>query len=890
MHCLAYPADLTHWFGGEAMSLFDRAKNVLNLMAAEGFGRRPIVFVCHSLGGLVVKQLLRQAADGADPDWQAIGKQTRAVVFVATPHAGADLARIAERLGMVTQTTPVMADLTAHAPALRGLNEWFRGYVRRSGLRVLSYYETRTSGAKRVGRLGRVVSAGVKVVEEADADPGVGMTPIPLDADHLGTCKPHRRDRPLCKDVLRLMREVVAEANSVPEAVATATPIATVAVGAQRLPADLPDFQGREDQIKHLKAILTADGGAAVTAVAGMGGVGKSALALHVAHQLADISPDGRIFVDMGGMSAQPLTPLAAMTRVIQALQPTAQVPPELDLAQSLYRSCLDGKRVLLLLDNAENTAQVAPLVEWRTPTTLLIVTARQTITAPGLKGLRLDVMDPHEARHLLRAVLAGWQASDNELDTLASRCGRLPLALRVAGTFLTVYRDWTIGGYLVVLADERQRLSLLKIEGDARLDVQAVLSLSARKLAEDNPMLAQRWRMLVVFPQSFDHAAAAAVWEAPEANTRRGLSEMVRRSMALYDEADGRYRLHDLMRDVARLPLAGQEKAVVERRLEAAAARHARHYCKVLVAAGDLYLTGGETLLAGLALYDLEQRNIAAGQAWAADRIQTSDDGARLAAAYADVGVHVLSLRLHRRVHIGWLEAQLTACRKLGDRRGEANALGNLGLVYADLGKPRRAIEYHEQDLLIAREIDDRRGEGGALGNLGLVYVDLGEPRRAIEYYEQGARNRARDRRPAGRGRRAGQSGPAYADLGEPRRAIEYHEQALAIAREIGDRRNEGTALGNLGNAYAALGDARRAIEYHEQDLLIAREIGDRQREGAALGNLGIAYKTLGDPRRAIEYYEQHVTIARVCNDNLHDRQATMTMAGLGRQVRRKL
>ena len=189
-----------------------------------------------------------------------------------------------------------------------------------------------------------------------------------------------------------------------------------------QLPADLADFQGREEQIEKLKAVLTGSETAAVTAIGGMGGVGKSALALHVAHQLADAAPDGRIFVDLGGTSAQPLTSVAAMTRVIQALQPTVQVPPELEPTQSLYRSCLEGKRVLLLLDNADNTAQVAPLIEWRAPTAILIVTSRQDYH--GIKPAEPPPRrgwTPGEAREL-RIVLYRRPASDGYLDALAAR------------------------------------------------------------------------------------------------------------------------------------------------------------------------------------------------------------------------------------------------------------------------------------------------------------------------------------------------------------------------------------------------------------------------------------------------------------------------------------
>ena len=152
--------------------------------------------------------------------------------------------------------------------------------------------------------------------------------------------------------------------------------------------------------------------------------------------------------------------------------------------------------------------------------------------------------------------------------------------------------------------------------------------------------------------------------------------------------------------------------------------------------------------------------------------------------------------------------------------RRGEGNALGNLGIAYANLGQVERAIGYYEQQLEITREIGDRRGEGIAYANLGI----------------------------------------AYAKLGQVERAIGSFEQALEISREIGDRWGEGDALGNLGIAYADLGQEERAIGHEEQALVIMREIGNRQGEGNAVGNLGNAYAILGQMDRAIGYYEQAV------------------------------
>jgi tetratricopeptide (TPR) repeat protein len=244
----------------------------------------------------------------------------------------------------------------------------------------------------------------------------------------------------------------------------------------------------------------------------------------------------------------------------------------------------------------------------------------------------------------------------------------------------------------------------------------------------------------------------------------------------------------------------------------------------------------------------------------WAAGRRGEENALGNLGLAYADVG--------EARRAIKYYEQALPIARELGDRQSEGNHLNNLGLAYADLGEPRRAIEYYEQALAVAREMGDRQGEGNGLGNLGLAYADLGDARQAIEHYEEALAisQEIGDRR--NEGNHLSYLGAAYYAVGEAWRAIEYFEEALAIDREIGDRQGEGADLGNLGNAYIVLGEARRAIDYHEQALAIAREIGDRRNEAMLLGNLGNAYRSLRALRRAVKYYEDALAITREIGD----------------------
>ena len=220
-------------------------------------------------------------------------------------------------------------------------------------------------------------------------------------------------------------------------------------------------------------------------------------------------------------------------------------------------------------------------------------------------------------------------------------------------------------------------------------------------------------------------------------------------------------------------------------------------------------------------------------------------------------------------------LKKDLKIAIEKGDRGGEGQAHGNLGLAYESLSDFQKAIEYHEKHLKIATEIGDRAGEGEAYGNLGNAYKSLGDFRKAIEYHEKHLTIAIEIGDQAGEGRAYGNLGVAHRSLGAFRKAIEYHEKGLKIAIEIGDRAGEGVAYGNLGIAYCSLGDIKKAIEDLNKHLKIAIEFGDLGGEGKAYGNLGNAYKLLGDFRKAIEYHEKHLNIAIAIGDRAGEGQA---------------
>jgi tetratricopeptide (TPR) repeat protein len=536
------------------------------------------------------------------------------------------------------------------------------------------------------------------------------------------------------------------------------------------------------------------------------------------------------------------------MAHVVRSFDRRAAIPENEDEFRGLYLSVLSGKRALLLMDNARGREQVEPLIP---PSgCLLLVTSRDHFTLPGLHAIELKTLPPEDARKLLLKIAP---RIGDHADAIAKLCGYLPEALRPAASTLAERADLSPADYVMRLEESRTRLEF----------VDASLTLSYDLL---DPELQEGWRALAVFPETFDVEAAAAVWEVEPDEARDTLGGLLRYSMVEWDEASGRYRLHDLARLFASSRLSEVERTAARR-------RHAEHYREVLALAGDLYLEGVDDLMRGLTLFDLEWPNIQAGQAWAAAHAEKDDEAARLCSSYAGAGVYVLDLRQHPRQQIQWLEAALAAARRLNDREAEARHLGNLGTAYQRLGETRRAIENHEQVLEIMRVIGNRRGEGTALGNLGIAYAELGELQRAIKYHEQSLDISREIGDREGEGRQQGNLGSTYLRLGELQRAIDYCVQQLEITREIGGRRGEGNALGNLGSAYTELGDPRRAVGYYEQQLEIAREIGDLLGEGIALWNTAVALDELGDRTQAIE----NANAALVICEQIEDPHADM-------------
>lgn len=627
-----------------------------------------------------------------------------------------------------------------------------------------------------------------------------------------------------------------------------APPLSTL----HQLPPPVNDFTGRAEELAELTEKLE-QGGITISGFHGLGGIGKTALALKLADELKPRFPDAQFYLDLKGTSQEPLAVNEALAHVIHAFHPTAKLPETEAELRGFYQSVLQDQRALIVMDNAANAGQVEPLIP---PSgCVMLVTSRAHFSLPGLFAKNLETLSLEDARDLLLTIAP---RIGDVADEIARLCGYLPLALRLAATALVKFVNLSPKDYARRLENEQKRLDL----------IEASLSLSYQLLSED---LKKLWRLLAIFPHTFSNEAAAALWNVAVANAQDILGELIAVSVVEWNEAAGRYRLHDLVRLFASSRLNKAERRSAQR-------SHSVHYLRVLGEAFELYREGGEAIMRGLMWFDLEWRNIQAGQSWAAAQTGTADEW--LCIAYTELGADLLQLRQHPRAQIDWLESSLEAARRLKNRVSEGVALGNLGNAYAVMGDTQKAIEYYEQALRIDRETGDRTREGMVIGNLGVAYMNLGETRRALEFYEQrlAIAREVRDRR--GEGIALSCLGNAYASLGVTKRAIEFLEQHLRIAREMGDRRSEGFALGSLGHIYLELRETKRAIELLEKQLLIAREIGDRRAEAAGLGGLGMAYLYQLNPGAAIMFLEEQLVIARDIGDRRSEGAALGNLA----------
>jgi tetratricopeptide (TPR) repeat protein/transcriptional regulator with XRE-family HTH domain len=713
-------------------------------------------------------------------------------------------------------------------------------------------------------------AAGVGVRTVSDLERGVALTArketARLLADALGL-----------DGAARASFEATARGRSPAAASPTVAAAAGVAAVTQTLPRDIASFTGREPELRRLTGAVTGAGSpggvVSVHAIGGMAGIGKTALAVHAAHQLAPQFPDGQVFLPLHGHTPghPPVAPEDALASLllIGGVSP-ALIPPGLEARMALWRDHLAGKQLLLLLDDAVGHEQVQPLLPG-TGKSLVLVTSRRHLTAlDDATAVSLDTMPPGEAAALLvrLAGRAGLSPADPAVAEITELCGYLPLAIGMVARQLHHHPAWTAAGRAAELASARDRLELMATEN---LSVAAAFDLSYADLAEDQQ---QVFRRLGLHPGAdIDAYAAAALNGTGLAAARRGLE-------ALYDQylltepAQGRYRMHDLIREHARA-LAGRLDP--DRDREQATERLLDYYQHTAALADALIArqarpapasAGGEVPAAVPAMAGQEQA-LAWARAERASLLACLDHAAGTGQHARVIALTAALAGLLRRDG-PWAEAiarhtaAIQAARHLGDRLGQANALSDLGVVRRLADDFPAAAQALEQALGIYRDLGDGLGQANALSSLGVVRRATGDYPAAAQALEQ-ALGIYRDL-----GDRLGQAN-ALSDLGIVRRATGDYpaaaqalEQALGIYRDLGDRLGQANALSDLGIVRRATGDYPAAAQALEQALGIFRDLGHRVGQVNVLNFLGDVRRLTGEYPAAAQALEQALGISR--------------------------
>lgn len=643
-----------------------------------------------------------------------------------------------------------------------------------------------------------------------------------------------------------------------------------------QLPADVPGFVGRVDEMGRLTRLLDAaafTGPVLISAISGTPGVGKTALAVHWAHRVRDRFPDGQLFVDLRGYDArQPVHVGDALAAFLRALG-RDEVPVDIDERAATYRSLLAGRRMLVVLDNAATVEQVRPLLPG-SPTCVTVVTSRDSlpglVARNGARRVELDALTLAEAARLIEA-LVGERALVDPAATsaLARHCCQLPLALRIAAEVAASRVGAPLADLVGELADQSRRLDLLDLPDDPQAAVRSVFSWSFRRMPSG---AARLFRLLGLHPGAdFDDYAAAALAGTDVANAAGDLDLLVRAH--LVRRSGHRYSLHDLLRAYAAELVAADEGAAAVGRLldyylaTAASAMDTLHPAEVgrrpRVAAGGGPAPSLSDPAAALAWLDAERTTLIAVTGYAA-RNGAPEHAVRVAATlfrYLESGAHhVEALTVHTHA--------LHAARAMGATADEGYAMMNLGTVHGHQGRMAAAADYHRAAIALFQQADDLGGEGRAVGNLGWCLADLGQPHEAVELYLRARELCARVGDLVGEGRAWSNVAAVYGWLGETRQSVAANEKALTIFRGTGEQGGEARIRANLGAQCVELGRADEAIDHLQIAVVLFHATGHRRGEAHALNDLGSAYRLKRQYAEAVEHHEQALLFLRDTGD----------------------
>ncbi|WFE64717.1 tetratricopeptide repeat protein [Micromonospora sp. WMMD714] len=681
----------------------------------------------------------------------------------------------------------------------------------------------------------------------------------------LGAADAARADERLAA-AARAERGRRARVGSPPAAPAEQTPAALVP---RQLPAAVRHFAGRTAPLAALTALLAEPPGppgtVPISTVGGTAGVGKTALAVHWAHRVADRFPDGQLYVNLRGYDPESpaLSPAEAVAGFLEALAvPPERIPVGLAAQAALYRSLLADRRMLVLLDNARDADQVRPLLP-SSPGCLVLVTSRSQlpglVTAEGARPLPLDVLSPTEGRELLTRRLGADRvaAEPAAVDRIVAAAAGLPLALAIVAARAATYPDFPLARLAAELTATRGALDAFS-GGETDVDVRAVLSWSYRGL---DPVAAGLFRVLGTHPgPGVSVAAAASLAAVAPAEVRRPLAVLTRANL-LSEHTPGRYTLHDLLRAYAVELAVATDSAALR---DAALRRLVDHYLHTAYAAAlllhrhrdDIDLPAAQPGTAVLVPADRDE-----AWAWLAAEHRALLAAIGLAAENG-LPTHAWQLAWSVNTYLdrvgAWpdqsraQEWALRAATAAGDRDGQARAHRNRAVACLRLGAYDEARDHLERSRHLYAELGDGVGGGRTELNLGILAERQGDHRRALEHAQRAHRLFEDAGHAQGQANALNNIGWYHIQLGDHLRALDYCGRALVQQQQAGNRYWEAHAWDSLGFAHHQLGRHGDAVDCYTHALALWREAGERYYESVTLMHLGDSHRAAAAPAAA--------------------------------------
>jgi tetratricopeptide (TPR) repeat protein len=704
------------------------------------------------------------------------------------------------------------------------------------------------------------------------------------------------------------------------------------------LPYDIPTFTGRHDHLDRLldlgAAAQSSGHAISIHAIDGMAGIGKTALAVHAAHLLADRYPDGRVFLHLHGHTPgqRPVEPADALaTLLLTAGIAPAQIPADLQSRAALWRDWVGTRRLLLVLDDATASEQIRPLLPG-SPAALVLITSRRRLTALNeVVPMSLDTLPAYEAAELFTRLAArpGLTPSDPAVAETVRLCGYLPLAIRLTAAQLAHHSAWTIDELVADLASTRDRIATMRAESDS---VTSAFDLSYGDLTADQQLMFRRLGLHV--GPDFDAYQGAALTGFDLTAARRLLDDLYLHHL-IEEPGHGRYRMHDLLKEQARTLATFEDAADVD----AAINRLLDYFLHVAVSAAP-YIAGRTPLPAlpplgdppawapsfatateALRWLQTERTNLVAavdvaqarmiplvvihlpvvitqflrGQGYWEQAVALTRSAENMAKKVNDPAGQALALLSRGSVHriageypaaITCIERAIGLHRSLDDRLGEANDLHELGVLQ------RLAYHYAEGEASqsaardIYRELGNTLGEANTDHETGIMRWLTGDLRRSLASQSH-ARDLYRDNRnDYGLAHAYGELALVNNSAGNYPAAAANVANALRMHRESGNRYSEAVSLAFLGTLQCLTGDYPAATETLVQAVDLDRELGSRYAMGFALRELGVAWLEQGDFGQAQTALNQAIVTDRELGNRYGEGFA---LASLGRAQARQ-